>query len=206
MIHLVDFGMGNLNSLVNAFSRFDVDVKIASNPAELQDAKKIVLPGVGHFAQGMENLKSMGFVGPLSEAALEKRVPLLGICLGMQLLTSSSEEGNVSGLGWIPAKTKKFVIDPNAGHGKIKVPHVGFNIAKFVNDSRLEAGNVEKRFYFTHSYCVSCDDPAHVLAETRYGVTFASAINRDNIYGIQFHPEKSHSIGIELLKSFVERC
>lgn len=162
------------------------------------------MPGVGAFDYGMKNLIDMGIVNVLREKVIDSGTPLLGICLGMQLLTEDSEEGVLPGLGFFKAHTKRF--QTHWGSGKLKVPHMGWNYVRLTNETPL-FNNCEEntRFYFVHSYYVECENKSDSIASTEYGVCFTSAIGRDNIFGVQFHPEKSHRFGLSLLKNFVER-
>jgi len=201
MIVIIDYGMGNLRSVQKAFERIKVPVLITSDKTEILKAAKIVLPGVGNFEYGIANLKSNGLFDTLNEAVTEYKIPILGICLGMQLMTEYSEEGNVEGFGWIKAKTKKFVFE-NSG---LKIPHMGWNNINVVRDSQI-TNNIspDNLFYFVHSYYVTCENPGDVLATTNYGVSFVSSFQKENIYGCQFHPEKSHDAGLQMLKNFAD--
>lgn len=199
MITIVDYGMGNMGSMLNMFTRIGVKACIQSDPDLLLGAQKLVLPGVGAFDAAMRRINgSLGMREVLEHKAMVEKVPVLGVCLGMQLLTNSSEEGELRGLGWIPGLTTRF-----PRQGGLKVPHMGWNIARPVPRSRLtmDVGN-EPRYYFVHSYCVHVNDPAHSLMRTHYGIDFDSAIGRDNIFGVQFHPEKSHRFGMRILGNF----
>lgn len=199
MIIIVDYGMGNLGSIQNMFKRIGVQSKITSDPNEIISAKKILLPGVGAFDQAMKKINETGFKDILDKKAKVEKIPILGICLGMQLLTESSEEGVEKGLGWIQGKTIKFKFD----NKKLKVPHMGWNTVKIINSNSLTEGfNDEVKFYFVHSYYVKCEYRENVIFETEYGIGFDSAIHKDNIYGAQFHPEKSHKYGMKLLENF----
>lgn len=203
MVTIVDYNMGNLRSIIKAFHRLDIDVKVASSPEEIRKADRLVLPGVGNFATGMTRLETLGLVDALNTAVMERRVPILGICLGMQLFTGFSEERQRAGLNWLTAETKKFSFLENS---KLKVPHIGWNNVRVVRSSKLFEGIDENAsFYFVHSYYVVCGHRENVLAETEYGVTFVSCMQRDNILGVQFHPEKSHSYGLAILENFAER-
>jgi len=201
MITIVDFGMGNLGSMVNMFKRIGVPACIESDPAAIGDASRLVLPGVGAFDAAMERIDGKpGLRAVLDHKALVERVPVLGVCLGMQLLTRSSEEGVAKGLNWIPAATKRFP----AGLG-LKVPHMGWNVARPRTANALTAGvGSEPRYYFVHSYYVQADDRADALMTTHYGIDFDSAVGRGNIFGVQFHPEKSHRFGMQVLQNFAE--
>ena len=201
MITIVNYGMGNLGSMLNMFKRIGVRATIESDPNVIRLAEKIVLPGVGAFDSAMTSINRVpGLREVLNNKALVECTPILGVCLGMQLLTRSSEEGNLPGLGWIPGSTLRFPkrID-------LKVPHMGWNVALPSTPSQLTAQlDDEPRYYFVHSYRVHVDDPAHSLMKTHYYIDFDSAIGRDNIYGVQFHPEKSHRFGMQILKNFAE--
>ncbi len=198
MITIIDYGMGNLGSVHNMFKRIGVVSKVTSDLDEVSKATKILLPGVGAFDNAMNRINKSGLREILDKKALEEGIPILGICLGMQLLTRGSEEGSVPGFGWIPADTIKFKANP-----KLKVPHMGWNLVYPETKSKLtETLPEESRFYFVHSYHVTVDSNENSILKTNYGVSFDSAIQKDNIYGTQFHPEKSHKFGMELLRSF----
>lgn len=201
MICIVDYGMGNLGSMLNMFKRIGVKATIASDPEVIQRAAKLVLPGVGAFDAAMASINALpGLREVLDQKALIERVPILGVCLGMQLFTRSSEEGSLPGFGWIPGLTVRFPKQEG-----LKVPHMGWNVALPNTPSPLTAQVGEApRYYFVHSYCVHVDDAAHSLMRTNYGIEFDSAIGRDNILGVQFHPEKSHRYGMQILKNFAE--
>jgi imidazole glycerol-phosphate synthase subunit HisH len=198
MITIVDYGMGNLGSIRNMFRRIGVAAEITSDAAVLQRASKIVLPGVGAFDSAMQRISASGLRGVLDHKALHERVPIIGICLGMQLLTRASEEGSLPGLGWIPAVTRRFPDMPG-----LKVPHMGWNLVTAARDSPLTAGLApDSRYYFVHSYYVQADDPRDSVLTAHYGVTFDAVVAHDNLYGAQFHPEKSHRYGMSLLDNF----
>jgi glutamine amidotransferase len=201
MIHIIDYGMGNLGSMQNMFKRIGADVNIDSDPNKLGIATKLVLPGVGSFDAAMSRINSTdGLRELLEHKANVEKVPILGVCLGMQLLTCSSDEGELPGLGWIKAKTLRF-----SNKDGLKVPHMGWNIATPVRKSPLTEEVIkEARFYFVHSFCVHIEDAKHSIMRTNYGGVFDSAISRDNIYGVQFHPEKSHRFGMHILKNFAK--
>lgn len=201
MITIVNYGMGNLGSMLNMFKRIGVKATIESDPALIQQSDKLVLPGVGAFDSAMTCINSVaGLRAVLEHKALVEHTPILGVCLGMQLLTRSSEEGRLAGLGWIPGFTTHLPKQDG-----LKVPHMGWNLALTNNPSRLTAGLCDKpRYYFLHSYCVQVDDPSQSLMKTHYGIEFDSAIGHGNIYGVQFHPEKSHRFGMQILKNFAE--
>lgn len=201
MITIVNYGMGNLGSLLNMFKRIGVKATIESDPSIILQSEKLVLPGVGSFDAAMARINSAsGLREALNHKAMVECTPVLGVCLGMQLLTRSSEEGRLSGLGWIPGVTLRFPKEDG-----LKVPHMGWNVSLPNTPSRLTQ-NVgdEPRYYFVHSYCVHVDDPSHSLMKTHYNIEFDSAIGKKNIYGVQFHPEKSHRYGMQILKNFAE--
>lgn len=199
MITIVDYGMGNLGSMLNMFKRIGVTAAIESDPAIIQQATKLVLPGVGAFDSAMTSINAIsGLREILDHKVLIERAPILGVCLGMQMLTYSSEEGTQKGFGWIPGVTLRLPRQPG-----LKVPHMGWNLALPGTPNRLTAQvGEEPRYYFVHTYCVHVDDPSHSIMRSHYGIDFDSAINRDNIYGVQFHPEKSHRFGMQILKNF----
>ncbi|MCD6068698.1 MAG: wbuY [Bacteroidetes bacterium] len=200
MITIINYGMGNLGSIVNMFKKIGVEAKVTGDIKEIEQADKILLPGVGAFDAAMSRIKANGLTEVLNYKATEQKVPVLGICLGMQLLTDSSEEGMLPGLGWIPAKTIKFNFTKESG---LKVPHMGWNMVKENRPSQLTKDfEEESRFYFVHSYYVKCENDENSVLKTNYGLEFDSAIQKDNIYGAQFHPEKSHKFGMKLLKNF----
>ena len=204
MITIIDYGMGNLGSIQNMLRRLGVDAEITSDIELIRKAKKLILPGVGAFDKAMMNLENRDLISVLNEQVLKNRIPLLGICLGMQLLTKGSEEGELNGLGWIDAETLRFNFSPEM---KLRVPHMGWNTLTVQQKSCLfQQMYEEPRFYFVHSYYVKCKSQKSILATTHYGIDFASGITQDNIYGLQFHPEKSHKFGMQVLKNFTELC
>jgi glutamine amidotransferase len=204
MLVIVDYKMGNLGSIQNMLRRQDVAATISSDPRVIESATALILPGVGAFDHGMRQLRELGIEPVLHAKVLEQHTPVLGICLGMQLLTRCSEEGQLPGLGWIDAETRRFV--PARFDQPRKVPHMGWN---FVEPSRphvLFENPGPFRFYFVHSYHVCCRDRADELAVCHYGYPFTAAVCRDNILGVQFHPEKSHRFGWELLANYARYC
>jgi glutamine amidotransferase len=201
MIGIIDFGMGNLHSVYKAFKRVGAEVRIITSPSGIEKYDKIILPGVGDFKKGMINLKSAGFIESIYKQANENKIPVLGICLGMQLLTTYSEEGDAEGMDLIDAKTVHFKnLDIP---GNLKIPHIGWNNIINCSPDGLLSGCDNEMVYFVHSYAVLCNNPANVICETNYGITFHSGIQKENIYGLQFHPEKSHKAGLQILKNFV---
>jgi glutamine amidotransferase len=204
VIVVVDYGMGNLGTVAAKIKKMDTSVVITSNPEEISKADKLILPGVGSFKAGMENLRNRNLISILDKKVVGEKTPILGICLGMQLFTKKSEEGFVDGLGWIDAETIRFRF--NDSQNGLKIPHMGWNTIKIKNSHPLFTNlGDQSRFYFVHSYHVLCEHPENIIAETEYGYLFPSAIVKENILGVQFHPERSHKYGIKLLKNFVER-
>jgi glutamine amidotransferase len=200
MVIIVDYGMGNLGSILNMFKRIGVRAYVTSELPKIEDAEKLLLPGVGSFDHAIDAINSNGLRAVLDKKALKERVPILGVCLGMQLLTYGSDEGSRDGLGWIPGRASVF--ETNSG---LKVPHMGWNVTISSQKSRLTEGLGEiSRFYFVHSYCVHVDNPDYCILTTKYGIEFASGIQKNNIFGVQFHPEKSHKFGMKILKNFAD--
>lgn len=198
-IVIIDYNMGNLRSVQKAFERLGCSVLISNNRDIILKSDKLILPGVGHFAEGMKNLRKLKLIDTLKEAVIESKKDILGICLGMQLMTESSEEGEVAGLGWIKGRAKRFVFDEN----RLKVPHMGWNNLFIANsNSILKDITHEDLFYFVHSYYVSCDNRNDVLAETEYENKFVSSLQNKNLFGCQFHPEKSHDVGLKVIHNF----
>ncbi len=203
MITLIDYGVGNIFAFQNVYKRLNIPTKIAKTSSELLDAEKLILPGVGSFDYAMSQLNNSGMREKLDELVIEKRVPIIGICVGMQMMGNCSEEGKSDGLGWIDADILKF--DENLISHRTKLPHMGWNDVKPVNGNLLFEG-LEKDaiFYFLHSFYFKCNNPHESIAVSDYGITFTSAVNYNNIYGIQFHPEKSHQNGEKLLHNFAK--
>ncbi len=202
MTTVIDYGMGNVGSIVNMGRKAGGSFTVSADPAVIAQADKLILPGVGSFDHGMTKLRERGLIPVLNQQVLERKVPILGICLGVQLFTRGSEEGVLPGLGWIAGDTIRFkrAVEPST----LKVPHMGWNFIEPARaDPLLRDLPPEPRFYFVHSYHLVCDDAADVLAWTQYGHRFASAVQRGNIWGTQFHPEKSHKFGLALLKNFL---
>ncbi len=202
MIVIIDYGIGNLASVLNMFKKIGVrDVKVSGKPEEIAAATKLLLPGVGAFDAGMNQLEQSGLVPVLNKKVLEEKTPILGICLGMQLLTKRSEEGVKPGLGWIDAETVKFNLDPAL---KLKVPHMGWDYIHVNHANKLVDAESRNRFYFVHSYYVKCFDESQSLATSRFGDEFTCMVHKDNIYGAQFHPEKSLKFGMKVLENFAK--
>ena len=205
MISIINYGSGNIRAIGNIYDVLNVPYNVASSVGEIENADKIILPGVGAFDETMNKLNSNGFRNILDKKVLEDRVPILGICVGMQMLANKSDEGVLGGLGWIPGYVRKF--DVSTIQGKPKLPHLGWNSVEIVKDTPLFTGiDPNEGFYFIHTYYFECEDNRDVLSQTEYGIKFHSAVNRNNIYGVQFHPEKSHTNGIQLLKNFATLC
>lgn len=203
MIAIVDYGSGNIQAIANIYGRLAVPFVVASRPSDLDSADRVILPGVGAFDQAMAELNQSGMRRALDKAVVEERKQLLGICVGMQLLANSSEEGTLGGLGWLNGVVRRF--DQSVVTPSTRLPHMGWNSVQPVKSSKVFDGvDLETGYYFLHSYYFVCNSPDDVLAITSYGVSFASAVSAGNIHGVQFHPEKSHAAGIQLLKNFAE--
>jgi len=203
MITIVDYGLGNIRAFVNVYERLNILTKIAHNAEDLKGATKIILPGVGSFDYAMSQLNSSGMRDELEKQVLLNKVPVVGICVGMQMLGKSSDEGKLPGLGWIDGSVKLF--DSSLIPFTTRLPHMGWNTMKRVKETPLLNGfDEESRFYFLHSFYFECNNNDDIISTTEYGITYASAINCDNVFGIQFHPEKSHSNGIQLLHNFAK--
>jgi imidazole glycerol-phosphate synthase subunit HisH len=201
VIAIVDYGVGNVAAIGNIYKRLDIPAKLAATAEELDEADRVVLPGVGSFDWAMERLDRSGLRPALERAALEERKPILGICVGMQMLARGSDEGRLPGFGWIDGHVRRF--EAQRGGRRTQLPHMGWNDVEPADSADLFADWVDDaRFYFLHSYYFEAADPANVLAVTDYNGRFASAVRARNILGVQFHPEKSHQWGVQLLKNF----
>lgn len=202
MITIIDYKTGNLGSIRNILKRIGEESLVTSDKAEIAKATKLILPGVGAFDTGMRNLIELDLVGILNEKVLAEKIPVLGICLGMQLLSEGSEEGSLKGLGWVKAENKRFNFINSLDY---KIPHMGWNFVQQKKESNLfNSMFSDARFYFVHAFYFEADDPTDVLTTTIYEIEFTSAIEKGNILGVQFHPEKSHKFGMKLLKNFVD--
>lgn len=202
MIHVVDYGTGNVGSVLNMIRKVGGEARASGDADELSIARKLLLPGVGSFDNAVQKLGKLGLPDLLRDKVREG-VPLLGICLGMQLLADGSEEGVLPGLGLIPGRVRRFSFGPE--RTDLKIPHMGWNRIRRRKAHPLISGLDENsRFYFVHSYHYQCQDEADVLLETTYGYDFTSGVQRENVMGVQFHPEKSHRYGMQLMKNFVE--
>lgn len=202
MIVIVDYGLGNLGSIKNMLKKIGYDSEITSDHDLIRSAEKLILPGVGAFDQGMKNLEERGLIPLLNQKVLEEQVPILGICLGMQLFTNKSEEGTLQGLGWVDAETIKF--NSTKTDKKFPIPHMGWEyVTEKGNSPLLEGMYEEPKFYFVHSYYVKCNNPEEVILISDYIHEFDSGFQKGNILGVQFHPEKSHKYGMKLLTNFM---
>jgi imidazole glycerol-phosphate synthase subunit HisH len=205
MVVILDYGMGNLGSHINMMRKVGFgDVIVSAKRRDLEKAEKIIIPGVGAFDTGMNNLKELDLIEILRYKALEEKIPVLGICLGMHLFATESDEGKNKGLGWIDSKVVRFNF--TGLEGSLKIPHMGWNIINLKRNSILFNGmeDVENRFYFVHSYHFDSGSDPYTIASCNYGYDFPAVIQSDNIFGVQFHPEKSHNFGIKLYKNFIE--
>lgn len=201
MITIIDYGLGNINAFYNVYKRLNIPVCVAKTEHDISMASKLILPGVGSFDYAMELLNKSGLRAGIENKVLKQKTPILGVCVGMQILAEGSEEGKSPGLGWIKGKVKLF--DVSKIKFLTKLPHMGWNTVEPVLANPLFNGlNSDSRFYFLHSYYFECPDADKVIATTTYGCNYCSAVNSDNVYGVQFHPEKSHSNGIRLLENF----
>ncbi len=201
MITLIDYGVGNIFAFQNVYKRLDIPTKIAKSSQDLMDAQKLILPGVGSFDYAMNRLNDSGMREKLDELVLEKKIPVIGICVGMQMMGNRSDEGNEEGLKWIDGDILKF--DEKLIQHRTKLPHMGWNDVVPINNHPLFKGlERDAIFYFLHSFYFECKNPSDTIATSEYGISFSSAVNRDHIFGIQFHPEKSHHYGEKLLHNF----
>lgn len=201
MISIVDYGLGNLKAFANIYKQLNIPAAIVSSKEQLAQSEKIILPGVGAFDHAMEQLNNSGLRGTLDDLVLEKKVPVLGVCVGMQMLGNSSDEGNIDGLRWIDGEVKLF--DVSKIKHSTRLPHMGWNDVSPTRSSPILNGLEHKSiFYFLHSYYFKCNNEEDSIAESDYGIRYTCAVNHQNIYGVQFHPEKSHRYGIQLLKNF----
>ena len=203
MISIIDYGVGNVRAFLNIYKKLGYQVQLANNIIDLKKSTKIILPGVGNFDYAMQKLEDSQLLNCLNDLVLRKKIPVLGVCVGMQIMALSSEEGNKKGLGWIDAKVKKF--DVEKINFKPHLPHMGWNNVIILSKNKiLDNFPPFSKFYFLHSYYIECNDKKNDLASTNYGINFSSIVNKENIYGIQCHPEKSHQFGINLLENFAK--
>jgi len=203
MIAIIDYGLGNIQSFVNIYKKLNTSVIVAKTPQQLESAEKLILPGVGSFDWAMDRLENSGLRNSLDRLVIDGKKPILGVCVGMQMMARKSDEGSRVGLSWIDADVRKFkYMDSNIAK---PLPHMGWNNVSQIGCSvlfdKLDSG---MRFYFLHSYFLSANNPKEIVGFTSYENRFVSAVQRDNIYGVQFHPEKSHRWGIQLLKNFAK--
>lgn len=202
MIGIVDYGLGNVRAFENIYRRLGVPAEAVRTSEQLAQADRLILPGVGAFDWAMARLTDSDMIGTLNSRVLEDSIPVLGVCVGMQMMADSSDEGKAAGLGWIPGRVERFRSDLFSTHTHL--PHMGWNNIEVVDTPALFGGLTAPRFYFLHSYFYRPVDEKHVISRTHYGQVFASAIRRDNIWATQFHPEKSHDWGVALLRNFAE--
>lgn len=204
MLTLIDYGVGNISAFLNIYRQLNIPIVVAKNIQDLKEASKIILPGVGHFDYAMERFNDSGMRERVDELVVNENKPVIGICVGMQMMANKSDEGKLPGLGWIDADVKKF--DDLQRTSKTPLPHMGWNDVYPTSDSPIFSGLDNSKFYFLHSYYFLCHNETDKIAQADYGIKFTCAANHKNIYGIQFHPEKSHKYGIQLLKNFAEKC
>jgi len=206
MIAVIDYGVGNVGSIINMLKKLGIPSVLTCEVEEIVKADKIILPGVGSFDVGMQKLKKSGLIEILKKHALIDKKPMLGICLGMQMLGISSEEGIEAGLNFIPFVNKKFVFDNNSINNNLKIPHMGWDLVYPTSQFEpiLSGLDTKQRYYFVHSFYAICENTENIILECNYGFKFAAAVKKGNIYGVQFHPEKSHKYGMALLKNFSE--
>lgn len=200
MVGIIDYGVGNVNAFQNIYKKSNIKSKIVSCKNEIYKCNKLILPGVGHFNYAMNQLNNSGFKKTLDEMVIKNKIPVLGICVGMQMMARFSEEGNINGLGWLSADVKKINIK-KLNH-KPLLPHMGWNDLNVLANSKIISSKKQQLFYFLHSYYVDCDNENEIIATSNYGHEFAAIVNKDNIFGIQCHPEKSHEDGITFLQNF----
>lgn len=205
MIGIIDYGSGNVQAIATIYKNLNINYQVVTKPENLEKSDKFILPGVGAFDATMQQLIDSGLKDKLNELVLEKKIPILGICVGLQVMGYGSEEGVLPGLGWIPGKVKKF--DETKINFKPKLPHMGWNKINNIQSHKLFQGiDNDFGFYFVHSFYFQCTKDDNILTTSNYGLEFTSAIYHNKIYGTQFHPEKSHSNGVQLLKNFAELC
>lgn len=203
MIAVLDYGSGNVKAFLNAFERMRIPCRAARSPADLEGVEKIIFPGVGAFDTALRQFHASGMREPVEQKVLREGIPLLGVCVGMQLLANGSEEGREEGLGWIPGHVRR--LSAQSENGTLRLPHMGWNRIERCGGEKLLADLPNGgRFYFLHSYFFDCSDSQHTIARTIYGTAFPCAVSNRNVYAVQFHPEKSHDDGMKILKNFSE--
>lgn len=203
MIHIVNYGLGNVQAFLNMYYRLGIEARLASTAEELTKAQRIILPGVGAFDRAIKLLNESGMRSVLERKVMQEKVPLIGICVGMQILSDGSDEGELPGLGWVPGRVRSFA--SNTRSTQLPLPHMGWNDVRPTRAAPImQALEDGSRFYFLHSYYFECSDPSHCAATASYGDEFACVVASDNVIGVQFHPEKSHHWGMQLLKNFAE--
>jgi glutamine amidotransferase len=203
MITIIDYGLGNIQAFVNVYKRLHIPVSVAKSIEELDGATKLILPGVGAFDHAMKTLNTSGMRQALDDLVINQKVPVIGICVGMQMLAESSDEGELSGLGWIPGRVRNFGSVESLKN--LPLPHMGWNDVTPVSGCPLFRNFEDNpRFYFLHSYYFECYQQQHISATASYGLDFSCAVSTDTVFGVQFHPEKSHHYGVALLKNFAE--
>jgi len=201
MITILNYGCGNIKAIQNVFDKIGVESRVANCLEDLKEVDKLILPGVGSFDYAMQKLMDSGMFDRLNQLVLLEKKPVLGICVGVQLMTNSSEEGLLKGLGWIDAEVRKF--DEDSLQTNVNLPHMGWNDVNAVKTNMLfDRLEENAKFYFLHSYYISCNNKEQILAKADYGGEFVCAVSQDNICGVQFHPEKSHQYGVKLLENF----
>jgi glutamine amidotransferase len=200
VIGIIDYGLGNIRAFVNVYKYLGISTVVVTKSSEIPAVTKLILPGVGSFDYALKLLETSGMLPQINQSVLINKVPILGVCVGMQMLCETSEEGQKDGLGWVDAHVKHFQASVQR-----QVPHMGWNEIEVVrNNGLFEKIGMQGYFYFLHSYYVECHNPDDVIAKVNYGEEYVCALNKDNIYGIQFHPEKSHNCGVKLLQHFAE--
>ena len=205
MIVLIDYGVGNISAFLNIYKQLNIPARTAKTESELDGAQKIILPGVGHFDYAMQRFNDSGMRERVNKLVTQDKIPVVGICVGMQMMAGKSDEGQLEGLGWIDADVVKF--DDAQRSAKMPLPHMGWNDVYPTKPNPLFTGLEEDaRFYFLHSYYFKCHRPEDSIAEADYGIRFSCSVNKENVYGVQCHPEKSHHFGLQLLKNFAELC
>jgi len=203
MISIIDYGLGNIQAFVNVYKRLHIPVSVAKTAEDFSAATKLILPGVGAFDHAMTRLNASGMREKLDERVQGNGVPVLGICVGMQMLADGSDEGVLPGLGWIPGRVRSFASNPASS--QLALPHMGWNdVTPSPNAALFSGFDDDARFYFLHSYFFECQQADHAAASATYGLDFTCAVAAKNVYGVQFHPEKSHHFGVNLLKNFAE--